>query len=412
MLKTESLRPNPLSMALCMFAIVVLALLSSSGSHNSSDDPSAKPTEVPVVKVERKNITRTLQIASEFLPYQEIDIYAKVSGYIQKLNINWGSHVKEGQLMAVLEVPELEQQLREDEAALGRSENELARAQQEQARVESDYTVAHVTYTRLEGVWESQPGLISRGDLDVAQGKDSEANASVSAAKAALHAQEQGLAAARATLGRDQAMFSYARIVAPFDGVVTRLNAYTGALLPAGTSRSQGDLSLCRLSQNDLLRLVIPVPERSVPSVHIGDSVAVEVSTIGKTFQGKVVRFSDQIDLTTRTMHTEIDVPNPKYILVPGMYASVKLPVQTVGQALVIPVQAVQSGGETRGSVMVVSNGNTLKREDVVLGLRTPTDVQVTSGLQENETVIFGEQSQYKPGDHVTPKVVQPPSAD
>ncbi|HEV2401103.1 MAG TPA: efflux RND transporter periplasmic adaptor subunit [Candidatus Sulfotelmatobacter sp.] len=412
MLKTEqSLPSNPLSIAICTSVILVLVLLASCGSHSSNDDP-AKSTEVPVVKVERKNITRTLQIASEFLPYQEIDIYAKVSGYIQKLNINWGSHVKEGQLMAVLEVPELEQQLREDEAALGRSENELARAQQEQARVESDYTVAHVTYTRLEGVWKSQPGIISREDLDVAQGKDSEAKASVSAAKAALHAQEQGLAAARATLGRDQAMFSYARIVAPFDGVVTRLNAYTGALLPAGTSRSQGDLSLCRLSQNDLLRLVIPVPERSVPSVHIGDSVAVEVSTIGKTFQGKVVRFSDQIDLTTRTMHTEIDVPNSKYILVPGMYASVKLPVQTVGQALVIPVQAVQSSGETRGSVMVVSNGNTLKREDVVLGLRTSTDVQVTSGLQENETVIFGEQSQYKPGDHVTPKVVQPPSAD
>jgi multidrug efflux pump subunit AcrA (membrane-fusion protein) len=146
-------------------AIVVLAVLSGCGkSHTSTDDPPAKALEAPVVKVQRKDITSTLQIASEFLPYQEIDVYAKVSGYVQKLNINWGTHVKQGQLMAVLEVPELQQQLREDEAALRRSENELARAQQEEARFESDYKVAHVTYTRLEGVWKTQPVLISRED--------------------------------------------------------------------------------------------------------------------------------------------------------------------------------------------------------------------------------------------------------
>jgi RND family efflux transporter MFP subunit len=395
------------------FVLLILGAFSGCGkSHGSSKPAASNQNLVPVVKVERKDLSSTLQIASEFQPYQQIDVYAKVSGYVQKLNINWGTHVKQGELMAVLEVPELQQQLREDEAGLRRSENELARAQQEQVRVESDYDVTHVTYTRLEGVWKTQPGLISREDLDVAHGKDSEANASVSAAKAALRAAEQGLAAAKATLGRDQAMFAYARISAPFDGVVTQLNAYTGALLPAGTSRSQGDLSLCRLSQNNLLRLVIPVPERSVEDVHIGDSIAVEVSTLNKTFQGKVVRFSDQIDTSTRTMHTEIDVPNPKYILVPGMYAWVKLPIHTVAKALVVPIQAVQTSSESQGSVMVVQDGNTLQRRDVTLGLRTSTDVQVVSGLQENEMVIFGEQSQYKPGDHVNPKIVQPPPAD
>jgi RND family efflux transporter MFP subunit len=395
-----------------ILAILVLAVLAGCGRSHTAGDPLARATQVPVVKVQRGDLTSTLQIASEFFPYQEIEVYAKVSGYVQKLNINWGTHVKRGQLMAVLEIPELQQQLREDEAALRRSENELARAQQEEARVESDYAVAHVTYTRVEGVWKSRPGLISREDLDVAHGKDSAANASVFAAKAAVQAEEQALAAAKATLGRDQALFAYARITAPFDGVVTRLDAYTGALLPAGTSRSQGDLSLCRLSQNNLLRLVIPVPERSVQTVHIGDSIPVEVSATGKTFQGKVVRFSDQIDLTTRTMHTEIDVPNPRYILVPGMYASVKLPVRTASHALVVPLQAVQSTSESTGSVMVVGNGNRLDRRDVTLGLRTPTNVQVVSGLNENEMVIFGEQSQYKPGDRVTPKIVQPPPAD
>jgi RND family efflux transporter MFP subunit len=264
----------------------------------------------------------------------------------------------------------------------------------------------------LSGVWNTQPGLISQEELDVAQGKDLEANASVSAAKAALAAAQQMVGAANATLEKDRQMYAYSRITAPFDGVVTQLNAYVGALLPGGTSSSKGDLSLCRLSQNDLLRLVIPVPERSVPDVHIGDTLAVQVSTLNRTFHGKVVRFSDEIDTMTRTMHTEIDVPNPKYVLVPGMYASVVLPLQTVRHALVIPLQAVRSTAEDRGSVMVVSPSNTIEKREVTLGLKTPTDIEVSSGLQENEMVVFGEQSQYTPGEHVIPTMVQPPQAD
>jgi RND family efflux transporter MFP subunit len=389
--------------------LVLAAVLGCGRSQDSGDRPAQN---VPVVKVARRDLTRTLEIASEFLPYQEIDVYAKVSGYIRTLNINWGTHVKQGQLMAVLEIPELQQQIRYDEAAIRRSENELARAQEEQNRVQSDYAVVHVTYTRLAGVWKTQPGLISQEDLDVAQGKDLEANANLSAAKAALGVAEQALAAAKATLDRDRALYSYARISAPFDGVVTQLNAYTGALLPAGTSSSKGDLSLCHLSQNNLLRLVIPVPERNVPSVRVGDKVSLQVSALNRRWQGKVVRFSDSIDVTTRTMHTEIDVPNPKYVLVPGMYASVELPLQRVQHALVIPLQAVESSSETRGSVMVVNPSHTLERRDVMLGLRTATDVEVVSGLEENEIVVFGEQSQYKPGERVTPKMVQPPQAD
>ena len=121
------------------------------------------------------------------------------------------------------------------------------------------------------------------------------------------------------------------------------MDAYTGALLPAGTSSNKGDQALCRLSQNDLLRLVIPVPERAVSDIHLGETVAVNVSTNNKTFEGKIVSFSDQIDTTTRTMHTEIDVPNPKYELVPGMYATAKIPLQTAQNVLTVPVQALQA---------------------------------------------------------------------
>lgn len=402
---------TPVRRLLVMLACIS-ALWGCGRSQAAGNAPQPNAPRVAVVRVARQDLTRSLQIASEFLSYQEIDVYAKVSGYIQKLNINWGTHVKRGDVMAVLEVPELEQQLHYDEAALRGRENELMRAKEEQRRVQSGYAVAHVTYTRLADVWKTQPGLISQEDLDVAQGKDSEADASVSAAKATRASAEEAVTAAQATLQKDRELFAYSRITASFDGVITHLNAYTGALLPAGTSSSNSDLSLCHLSQNNLLRLVIPVPERSVPDVHVGDEVPVQVTTINQTFRGKVVRFSDQIDLATRTMHTEVDVPNPKYKLVPGMYAYVQFPLQTARQVLVVPLQAVQATAEDRGSVMVVSSTNTLEKREVTLGLTTSDEVEVVSGLRENESVVFGEQSQYRPGERVIPIVVQPPRMD
>ena len=222
---------------------------------------------------------------------------------------------------------------------------------------------------------------------------------------------EQELLGAKASLEKDKAMYGYARISAPFNGVVTEMDAYTGALLPAGTSSNKGDQALCRLSQNDLLRLVIPLPERAVGDVHLGETVAVHVSTNDKTFDGKIVRFSDQIDTQTRTMHTEIDVPNPRYELVPGMYATVRVPLHTALNVLTVPLQAVQSSGEDRGSVIVVNGSNRIERRDVHLGLESASDAEILSGLTENELVVFGEQSQFKPGELVVPQITQPPTA-
>ena len=162
------------------------------------------------------------------------------------------------------------------------------------------------------------------------------------------------------------------------------------------------------MSQNDLLRLVIPVPERAVGYVHNGDTVAVKVSTTNQTFDGKIVRFSDQIDIDTRTMHTEVDVPNPTYALVPGMYATVQIHLHAVQNVLTVPVQAVQAAGEDHGSVLVVNGNNKIEKRDVSLGLQTATDAEILVGLTEGEMVVYGEQSQYVPGELVTPQIVEP----
>ena len=412
-LMTQSSRPkrngsHRLSRGLPALLLIAVAVASCGKADKASADNPANAPRVAVVKVARHDLASTLEIASEFEPFQEINVYAKVSGYIQKLYVDWGTHVKQGQLLAVLEIPELQQQLQQDEAAVRRSDQDLARAREELNRSESSYKVAHLTYTRLADVQKSRPELVAQQEVDVAQGKDVEASAGVSGAKASLAASEQALLASKAALEKDKAMFAYARITAPFDGVITKINAYTGALLPAGTASSNADSALCRLSQNNLLRLVIPVPERAVADIREGQILAVNVSAIKKTFNGKIVRFSDEIDTGTRTMHTEVNVPNPTFELVPGMYASVQIPLHGVNNALTVPVQAVQAGGNGQGAVLVVNASNRIEKRSVALGLETATDAEILSGLKEGEMVVFGQQNQFRPDQLVSPQIVKP----
>lgn len=388
-------------------AFTLLAGILSGCARPAKVDASANAPVVAVVNVVRHDLANTLEIASEFQPYQEIEVYAKVSGYIQKLYVNWGTHVKAGQVLADLEIPELQQQLQEDDATVHRSESDLERAREELNRSNSAYKVAHLTYQRLADVQKSQPGLVAQQDIDVSEGKDLEASAGVSAAKDSLASAQQALAAAKATLDKDKALYAYSHITAPFDGVVTAMNAYTGALLPAGTSSNIGNSALCRLSQNNLLRLVIPVPERAVPDLRLGETISVKVSSLGKTLSGKIVRFSDQIDTQTRTMHTEVEVPNANYQLVPGMYASVEIQLRKAANVLAVPTQVVQPTEPSKGTVLVVNDSNQIERRNVTLGMQTATEIEIVSGVKENERVIFGSQGQYQPGQRVAPKVME-----
>ena len=146
--------------------------------------------------------------------------------------------------------------------------------------------------------------------------------------------------------------------------------------------------------------------------VHVGESVAVRVTTINKTIDGKIALFSGEIDPETRTMHTEVNVSNSNFEIVPGMYATVQIPLHTVQNVLTIPIQAVQSSGEDHGTVLVVDSGNRLERRDVKLGLTSARDIEVLSGLAESERIVFGEQSQFKPGELVKPKFVTPAESE
>ena len=394
--------------AILLLAAWLMGGCGTSGAIKADDNINAPP--VAVVKVTRQDLSSTMRIASEFLPSQEISVYAKVSGYIQKLYVDWGTHVRQGQLLAVLEIPELQQQLQLDGATVGRSEQDLAGAREELSQSESKYAVTDLTYQRLASVMKTRPGLVAQEEVDVANGKNLEAKSGVSSSKDAVAGAEQALLAAKAQLEKDKSMYSYSRITAPFEGVVTEIDAYAGALLPAGTSSNKGDQALCHLSQNNLLRLVIPVPESAVPEIRLGSAVDVRVSALNKTFKGTVARFADQVDMATRTMHTEIDVSNPKLEIVPGMYAEASIVLKNHHAVLAAPVQALNHE-ENRVTALVVDKSNRIEERTVQLGIETPDQVEITSGLAQDDLVVVGNRSQLRPGMAVQPKLISAASA-
>jgi len=405
--KETSTRSNFVTLAGAGLLVISIVLLPSCGKVRAKDGPPEALT-VGVVKVARNSLQRQITLSSELVPFQEIDVYAKESGYVKKLFVDYGTRVKQGQLMATLEIPELEAQLQEDQAAIKNASDEVGRAQHQLRRYEAQAKVLHLEYTRLRGVFETQPGLVAQQEVDDAQGKDLAAASEVDAAQSALDAAQSQLLLSKAKLVHDQTLFEYSRITAPFSGVVTQRYANLGTLMQAGTNSSTQAIPLVKLSQDDLFRLVIPVPESSVPYVRVGEPVAVQVPALGRTFPGKVARFSVDVREDTRTMHTEVDVPNPDRLLIPGMYAVATLTLENKDNVLTVPLQAVNHEGD-QTTVYVVDRANMIEDQGVTLGLQTSDDAEVVSGLTENELAVVSDRSGLKPGEQVRPQVVETP---
>jgi RND family efflux transporter MFP subunit len=372
------------SLAAVLVAIVLVIVLGSVWlTHRAHDrTPAADETNnlpsAAVSKVMRQDVFKQVTIPAEFRPYVEAMLNAKVSGYVNKMNVDFGDAVKAGQLLATIEVPELQNQL----------DNAMATEQ----KTEADYTNANLIYTRLVAVNHDHPNLVAQQDLDTAEAND--------------HSTAAAIAAAKADVERYQTLVSYTNITAPFDGVVTWRYADPGALIQAGTSSDSQSLPLVRVSDNYLLRLDFPVSEQYVQDINVGDAIQVRVESLGsKTFSGKITRFTDKVDEDTRTMMVEIQVPNPKLTLVPGMYATVVLNVEKHAGALVIPTQAVN--GDKSTSVFVINQDNQLEKRAVTLGLETPDKYEVLSGLQEGDLVVVGDHSELQAGQKVEPKLVQ-----
>lgn len=329
---------------------------------------------------------------------------SKVAGFVKNIRVDIGDRVRAGQVLATLEVPEMQDDMARAAAMVERSDAEITHARDDVARAKAAHELTHLSYQRLKDVSNAKPGLVAQQELDDARSKDLVAEAQVSAAESSLLAAQQQTQVNRADQSRYKTLYNYTKVIAPFDGVVTMRYANTGSMIQAGTASQSQAMPVVRISENALLRLLLPVPESAVAQIHLGQQVEVHVSSLGRTFPGKVSRFSDKVATATRTMETEVDVPNPSLVIIPGMYADVDLVLERRPDVLSIPVSAVDLT-TSEHSVYTVTADDRVEIVPVKLGLETANRVEVVSGLKLGEMVIIGPRAALKPGDKVQPQV-------
>jgi RND family efflux transporter MFP subunit len=317
---------------------------------------------VAVAKVTRSDLSRSVTISGEMKPYQEIDLHAKVAGYLKFLSVDIGDQVKAGEVIAKIDTEELKADFDNATAA---------------------YNDAKLNYDRLEQVNQKQPGLLVQQDVDNAQAAYNQA---------------------KANMERAQTFMDYATIIVPFDGIVTNRYADPGAMIQASGSNDRQTMPVVHIAENDRLRLDFPVPEPDVPFIKVGMPMEVTIAATGQKIIGKVSRATDLVDNDTRTMRTEVDVDNHDLRLTPGMYAYVNLNLENKKNVLTLPIQAVSFNGSP--NVWKINNNNEIEEQPVTIGLQTADKVEILDGVKEGDQVVYGSREMVNIGMKVKPKLV------
>ena len=346
------------------------------------------PARVEVVRPRRVTVAQRLQTNATLEAFEEADLSAKVSGYLSDVRVDIGDHVKAGQVLAVIDVPEMKQELAEAKAQLESKKSSLESARHQLDHNKADVALQNALAKDREQLGEGR-GFISDRTLDQVHANAEIAKADLGVAEANRDLAASQVDVAAATVEKIKTLLSYTQIVAPFDGVVARRQVNRGDLVQAATATrttpSAG--SLFTLQRIDTIRVFCDVPENDVPQLHVGDPAIVRPSGFdGKPFIGKVTRFSLRLDPETRNMRTEIDLPNPKEELYPGTYAEVLLEMNQRPDALTVPIAAVGSDGD--GPFVYTTTDNRITRLAVKTGLTDNGRIEVTAGLSAETPVV------------------------
>ncbi|HME73969.1 MAG TPA: efflux RND transporter periplasmic adaptor subunit [Myxococcota bacterium] len=338
------------------FSVAFLVVAASCGSREGGPSAGGSPPSVSVVRPERGAMTRSITLPGDLVGLYESALHAKVTGYLKSIRVDKGDWVKKGEVLAEIEVPELEQKLQ---------------------RARANLAVRRGTYERLHRVWETDKRLVAREDVDIAQGQFEEAKAEVEEL---------------------EALVGYTHIVAPFDGVVTARFVDPGALIQAsghgGSSEMEGsspgkgnNVPIVTVSDIDTLRVYVYVPEEETSLIKAGIPVTLRLREFpGREFKASVTRFATALDLSTRTMLVEADIENSKHELYPGMYADVLIELARHDGALKLPASAVGGSGEA-SFVYIVREGR-LAKLPVTVGFTNDGWVEIASGLSGDESVV------------------------
>jgi membrane fusion protein, multidrug efflux system len=330
------------------------------------------PPPVAVVQAKRSDAVRSITLPGDLVGFYEAALHAKVSGYLNSISVDKGDTVTQGQVLAEIEVPELQQKLK---------------------RARANLEIQRLTRERLERVWNSDKRLVAREDVDIAQSKFEQAQADVEEL---------------------EALVNYTHIVAPFDGVVTGRFVDPGALIQAGgsetTSASQGSahvkgnaMPVVSVANISKLRVYVYVPETETSDIHAGIPATLILKEFpGRPFTGSVARFAKSLDLSTRTMLTEVDLDNPEHVLYPGMYADVRLDLARHPDALQIPTTAIGSAEADGHSFVYAVRDNRLKEMPVTLGISNEGWIEIIAGLSETEQVVKNLNASLQDGEPVS----------
>jgi membrane fusion protein (multidrug efflux system) len=335
----------------------------------------AQTTELaPVVS---KQLSRTVDLPAELQPFQTVSIHAKVRGYVDRMLVDRGSEVKQGQLLAELTAPEMKAQIAE-------AESKVQAAESERLQAEAQLSAAESTRDRLKKASET-PGAIAGNELILAQKQ-------VEAAQALVAAKRQAVRAVQGSVGTLKDLEAYLRITAPFDGTVTDRLVHPGALVGPGA-----DPVMLVIQQIAHLRLVVPVPEEDAGGIVRGAQVQFHVPAYPeRAYTGVVARIAHSLDQKTRTMAVELDVFNRDASLSPGMYPSVKWPVRRAHPSLMVPKTSVVT--TTERTFVIRNHDGRAEWVNVTKGVADGDLIEVSGDLKPGDTVVRRANDEIRPG--------------
>ncbi len=406
-----------------------LAAGCSPDARAAGDAPAAAGAAAPhveVVKPERGTISRLLALPGTLRACREAALYSRVAGYCREIAVDRGSRVTEGQVLAVLDVPEIEAALAAAEGKLAEARAALDRAVAERAKTaaEGERAAAALEAAKAEAALRAllaertaaarrkAPDMVSQDQADEARGRDevaraksAEAEAAAKVCSAALAASDAARVAAEAAVRSAEAMRDrakadrdFATLRAPFAGVVTERFVHPGAMVPLATSSPKNATPIVHLADDAMLRLEFFVPEPDVPSVAAGRRVRFVVKELGgREFTAQIARLAGALSERSRTMAVEADVENPKRELSPGMFAAVRVDLEPHENVLTVPAAALIVEKRAK-SVFVVADG-TAKKVKVEMGVDDGDRVEIRSGLSGGEDVVVAGAQMVKDGD-------------
>jgi RND family efflux transporter MFP subunit len=376
------------SLTLLLGAAISWCVSCDSNSGSTTKAQAAAPTAptVEVTKVVSKKLTITTRLPGELQAYEAVDVFPKITAYVDSISVDRGSRVKAGQLMARLVAPEVAAQRAEAQSKLQAAEAQRAEAE---AKLSSDQS----TYERLKSA-SATPGVVAGNDLEIAQ-KSAEAD------RARLQALSESAEAAKSALKSVTEIEGYLQVRAPFDGIVTERNVHPGSLAGPATSSSGSAVPMVRVEKTARLRLVVPVPEKYATGINVGSKVEFSVSAFpNQTFGGTIARVAHSVDVKTRTMPVELDVNNADGRLSSGMFPEVFWPVSRTQPTLFVPTSAVTR--TTEATFVIRIRGGSSEWVNVQTGELDGKSIEVFGGIHEGDEVAARGTDELRPGTRVT----------